>query len=63
MTEEEKLLGDEVEEFLHKIGADKLAKMYEDLTGKDCGCKKRKEQLNTIHKKFRHRRKAKERRK
>lgn len=62
MAEEEKLLGDEVEDVLHKLGADKLAKLYEELTGNDCGCKKRKEKLNTIHKKLKQRRKKKERR-
>ena len=63
MSEEEKLLGDQVEEILEKIGADKLAKAYEAITGNDCGCKKRKEALNRMHQRIRHRRKKREKRK
>ena len=50
--EEEKLLGDEVEEILHKMGADKAAKLYEEMTDQDCGCEGRKQWLNNLHKKW-----------
>ena len=49
---EEKLIGDEVEDLLKKIGADKLAKAYEEITDRDCGCNKRKEWLNNLHQKI-----------
>ncbi len=49
MPEDEKLLGDEVEEILKKIGADKLAEAFEEATDSDCGCDKRKEWLNKLH--------------
>tara|TARA_R110000796_G_scaffold64291_2_gene149061 strand:- start:131 stop:310 length:180 start_codon:yes stop_codon:yes gene_type:complete len=39
-------LGDTVEKIAHAIGADKVAKVYEKITGKDCGCNKRKDKLN-----------------
>ena len=50
--EEEQLLGDEVEKLLEKIGADKLAEAYEEITDHDCGCDKRKEWLNNLHRKW-----------
>ena len=46
---EQKLLGDNVERILHKVGADKVARIIERRTKKPCGCKKRKEFLNKIH--------------
>ena len=46
----EKLLGDQVEKILKKVNADKAAKVYERVTKRDCGCKKRKEFLNKMHK-------------
>ncbi len=46
---EEKLAGDELEEILHKLGADKLAELYEEVAEEDCGCDKRKEWLNEKH--------------
>ena len=49
MSDEEKLAGDELEEILKKLGADKLAEAYEEVTGKDCGCSKRKEWMNKKH--------------
>jgi len=49
---EDKLLGDEVEELIHKIGADKLAEAYEEATDRDCGCEGRKQWLNNLHKKW-----------
>lgn len=50
MSDEEPLAGDELEALLEKMGVDKLAKAYEDVSGKDCGCDKRKEWLNKKHK-------------
>ena len=52
MSDEEKLAGDELEEILKKLGADKLAEAYEEVTGKDCGCSKRKEWLNNLHRRI-----------
>ena len=49
---EEKLAGDELEEILHKMGADKLAHLYEEMTEEDCGCEGRKQWLNKMHKKW-----------
>ena len=49
---EEKLIGDELEEVLHKMGADKLANLYEEMTEEDCGCEGRKQWLNNLHKKW-----------
>ena len=39
-------LGDRVEDAIKKTGLDKVAKAYTKATGKDCGCNKRKQQLN-----------------
>jgi hypothetical protein len=50
MNDEEPLAGDELEALLKKMGADKLTKAYEEVSGKDCGCDKRKEWLNKKHK-------------
>ena len=55
--EEEKLLGDHVEEFLKKVGADKLAAAFEEMFDKDCGCEERKKKLNETHKKWKNKRK------
>lgn len=49
-NKEEKLLGDEVEEVLKKLGADKVAKAFEEATGHDCGCEGRRRWLNAAHK-------------
>lgn len=57
--EEEKLLGDHVEEFLKTVGADKLAEAFENVFDTDCGCDKRKEKLNALHKKWKNRKKDK----
>jgi hypothetical protein len=39
-------LGDTVEKIAKTIGADKVAKVYEKISGKPCGCASRKEKLN-----------------
>jgi len=49
---DENLAGDELEEILKRMGADKLAAAYEEVSGKDCGCDKRKQWLNNLHRKF-----------
>lgn len=41
-------LGDAVANITHLTGIDRLAKSYEDITGNDCGCDARQEQLNSI---------------
>ena len=47
MTQE--LLGDRVERLLKTIKADKLAKLYERIGKKPCGCERRKAALNRWH--------------
>jgi len=41
-------LGDTVADLTHLTGLDQLAKSYEQLTGKCCGCEERKEYLNQL---------------
>ncbi len=41
-------LGDVVAAVTHVTGLDKVAEKYTELTGKDCGCKARQEQLNRL---------------
>ncbi len=45
-TQQGPLLGDMVEKFTHATGLDRIAKTYTRITGNDCGCARRKEQLN-----------------
>lgn len=40
------LAGDVVEKIAKAVGADRLAKWWEQMTGKPCGCGERKEVLN-----------------
>ena len=51
--EDRKLLGDRVEEALKKVGADKVARAVERVTKRPCGCQKRKQMLNNLHKRMR----------
>lgn len=44
-----KLFGDMTADALKKIGAEKLTKTYERLTGKPCNCANRRKMLNNIH--------------
>ncbi|HEX4795513.1 MAG TPA: hypothetical protein VH370_17105 [Humisphaera sp.] len=41
-------LGDTVARIANAIGANKAAKMYEHISGHDCGCGKRKSRLNEL---------------
>lgn len=41
-------LGDVVAEVTNITGIDRLAKLYEELTGKPCGCDERREKLNQL---------------
>jgi len=41
-------LGDKVEEFTKATGIKKVVEVVSDLVNKDCGCKKRKDELNSI---------------
>ncbi len=41
-------LGDTVADLAHLTGMDQLAKLYEELTGKDCGCEDRRQTLNNL---------------
>lgn len=46
------LLGDKLEQALSFVGADKIAKVYQRITKKPCNCARRKEMLNTFHKRL-----------
>ncbi len=41
-------LGDAVADLTQLSGIDRLAQYYEEITGKDCGCKQRQERLNQL---------------
>ena len=41
-------LGDTMADISHLAGADRLAKAYEQVTGKPCGCSERQEKLNNL---------------
>ena len=41
-------LGDTVADLTHLTGLDKLAGLYEQITGRSCGCKDRQEWLNQL---------------
>jgi hypothetical protein len=43
-----KPLGDTVADFTHATGLNKLAETYTRVTGRDCGCEKRRRLLNRI---------------
>lgn len=40
--------GDTVADLTHLTGVDRLAKAYEQVTGKPCGCAERQEKLNKL---------------
>ena len=46
VTKTSRGLGDTVQKISKAVGADKVAKAFEKVTGKDCGCNKRKDALN-----------------
>ena len=48
-TPQPKLLGDHLTELLERSGIGRLSALYKQLTGKDCGCKSRREALNKLH--------------
>jgi len=41
-------LGDTVADLTHLTGMDRLAKIYEQCTGKSCGCDQRQQVLNQL---------------
>jgi hypothetical protein len=41
-------LGDTVADLAHLTGMDQMAKLYEQTTGKSCGCDQRRQALNQI---------------
>lgn len=41
-------LGDVVADVTNITGVDRLAKAYEEFTGKSCGCDERREKLNQL---------------
>ena len=45
-------LGDTIADFTQQTGLDQLAVRYEQLTGKDCGCKARQAKLNELSPNF-----------
>lgn len=45
------LLGDRIEQLMKTVGADKVARMYEEIGGRPCGCAGRKKALNEWHEK------------
>ncbi len=47
-NEKSKGLGDSVEKFTEATGIKKVVDKISEKTGKDCGCKKRKEKLNKM---------------
>ena len=40
--------GDAVADLAHLTGIDQLAKVYEETTGKSCGCDQRRQALNQL---------------
>ena len=48
----EDLLGDKVEKFLKRAGVARVVEAIEKKTGRDCGCKKRKKKLNSLHQRY-----------
>lgn len=41
-------LGDTVADLTHLTGLDQLAKLYEQVSGKSCGCDERRQALNQL---------------
>jgi len=41
-------LGDAVSDLTHLTGIDRLAQIYEQCTGKSCGCDQRRQTLNQL---------------
>jgi len=41
-------LGDAVADLAHLTGLDRLAKLYEQCTGRSCGCEERRQTLNKL---------------
>jgi len=41
-------LGDVVADFTHQTKIDQLAHLYEDITGRSCGCDERRQKLNQL---------------
>lgn len=41
-------MGDAVADIAQLTGVNRLAEAYEQITGKDCGCKDRQEKLNQL---------------
>jgi len=41
-------LGDRVADFTHATGIERMAEIYTECTGNDCGCEARREWLNQV---------------
>lgn len=48
----QKLLGDRVEQVINVFGGKKISETIERVTGKPCGCQRRKEYLNDLHRRL-----------
>lgn len=44
----ERGVGDTAKRLLHRMGADGLSRLYEKVTGRDCGCGDRQERMNLM---------------
>jgi hypothetical protein len=52
MEEDKKLLGDRVEQVITILGGKQVSKAIERVTKKPCGCARRKEKLNNLHRRL-----------
>jgi len=52
MNQDEQLLGNKLERRLKDIKVNKISEIFTKVTGKPCGCNKRKEALNNLHRKI-----------
>ena len=51
--DEKKLLGDHVSDVIERAGGGHVARAVEKVTGKPCGCAKRRQALNDWHRQVR----------
>lgn len=48
----DELVGDKLERTLKRLGVARVVEAIEKKTGRDCGCKKRKKKLNSLHERY-----------
>ena len=46
------LIGDKLERTLKRLGVARVVEEIKKKTGRDCGCKKRKKKLNSLHERY-----------